>query len=318
MRDSKKKPLNVHLYVTPVCNLHCKHCYYEAWGTDRVPNDVISLDQIAHAIITLCDRYDVDMHMEGGEMFLRQDLQRLFQMVPDLYWRYVTMTTNGVVKLNVSYDSLRLLGDLRISVEGHTDEINYGMRGVLLRPILQTCTQLRDNEVPFTYRITLHKKNFKHFESMIRFFTQEGSSRFSFFEFQPVGWGTDSQDEYGMAEAELEQVIQYMASTPVPADVETLKLSISPSRVHLVDRNRSQLESQGYEVIKVGGDASITINANGDLGIDPWMVKAGYTPDRFANLANVDLGGVVAEQMEEGSLYKYSVHVSEVQVRFKR
>jgi molybdenum cofactor biosynthesis enzyme MoaA len=71
---SQMESLNVHLYVTPLCNLKCFHCYYDARMLDQAPGELLSTSDIAFIVRSLTENYQADIHMEGGEPFLRADL----------------------------------------------------------------------------------------------------------------------------------------------------------------------------------------------------------------------------------------------------
>ena len=119
------------------------HCYYEALPANSPTGRLLTPLEIADAIVTLSEDYDADFHVEGGEIFLRPDLADVFRLVPDPYWRYLTITTNGTLPIVpvLPAEKLRLLGDLRVSVEGHTDELQRVMRGIALAPVLRTCDE---------------------------------------------------------------------------------------------------------------------------------------------------------------------------------
>ena len=72
-----KLRLDVHLYVTPRCNLSCPHCYYDAFDRKQHPNNLISLEDISALLTGLCNRFDADISLEGGEPFLRAGINRV-------------------------------------------------------------------------------------------------------------------------------------------------------------------------------------------------------------------------------------------------
>src|SRR5437764_960071 len=119
-----KRRLYVHLYVIPTCNLKCIHCYYDALPL-RTPIDrLLTIDEMSKVIRELCDTYDAYFDVEGGEMFLRRDVARLFESLPPEYLRRITLTTNGVAKVTVAPALLCAVDEFRVSVESHVDRIN--------------------------------------------------------------------------------------------------------------------------------------------------------------------------------------------------
>lgn len=266
-----KKRLNIHLYVTQACNLRCKHCYY-ACQTNDTPYRLLTIRELSQIIMSLCDAYNADFEIEGGELFLRDDISTLFEVVPASYWSNVTITTNGTVDIKVDYRYLRHLGDLRVSVEGHTDELQQEIRGVTLAPVLDTCSSLRSNGVLVTLRITLHRKNYKQLYEIIDAFANLGFTSLSIFEFQSVGRGRFYEKEYVLENIDLDNVLRLLCSNPIPAGIETLKLSLSAKRIPFVTTYWERLVARGFEIVDLSGVPSLTVNCNGDIGVCPWDV----------------------------------------------
>ena len=311
---SEKKRLNVHLYVTPICNLQCGHCSYESWPTNSVPDRLLTIDEISRILVNLCDAYEADVHIEGGEMFLREDIGALFELVPAQYWSNVTMTTNGIAKIRVDHRYLRYLADLRVSVEGHTDELQQDIRGIPLRPVLKTCSDLQASGVPVTLRITLTKKNHKQLVAMMNYFVDLGFPNLSIYEFQPVGRGHTHAQEYGLKSAEVEDTMRLLTSNSIPDGMETFKLSLNASRVPLVIKYQEELTTQGLAIVNLPSVPSLTINYNGDLGICPWNV--GH--ERIGVLRTPELCTDVARHMESGRLYHSCDHCSAIRILYQR
>ena len=310
---SDKKRLNVHLYVTPICNLKCKHCYYDAWPPGSVVDRLLTIREMSFIITTLCDGYEAAFDTEGGEFFWREDIPTLFGAVPSHYWNNVTITTNGTVEIKVAHRHLRHLDDLRVSVEGHTDELQRDIRGISLEPVLNTCKSLHSSGIPITLRITLHKKNYEHLLEMVDCFVDLGITRFSLYEFQPVGRGRFYKHEYGLKSAEIEDVLRLLCSGSITDGLKTLKLSLGTKRIPLVVKYKPELISRGYKVVDLSGIPSLTINYNGDLGICPWNVGS--------NLIGVFREGSfvsdVAKYLQTGRLNHECNHCSSIRVAYE-
>jgi MoaA/NifB/PqqE/SkfB family radical SAM enzyme len=266
--------MNVHVYVTPNCNLRCKHCYYDALPLDSVPSDMLEIRELAFIITSLCDNYDTAFDVEGGEFFTRKGIADLFGLVPTECWRHVTITTNGSVEIGLDYDYLRSLDEFRVSVEGHTTALQEEIRGISLEPVLATCAVLRSNRVPITLRITIHKKNYGFLQDMLWYFTGLGFQRFSLYEFQATGRGVGHQSQYGLDEGEVEHVITALCSAALPRDLTTFKLSLSRRRVATVLSHKEELQRSGYSVLDVSGVPSLTVDYNGSLGVCPWNIRS--------------------------------------------
>lgn len=311
-----KPPINVHMYLTPVCNLACTHCYYDALPVGAPTPSLLTPDEIARTLTSICDHFDADFHIEGGEVFLREDLDVIFSAVPLNYWRHVTLTTSGTVKIKIDDVYLRALGDLRISLEGHTDELQRSVRGVSLKVALNTCSELSGRGVPFTIRVTLYRQNFRLIHEMIERFSETGADRFSFYEFQPVGRGSSVEPQLALRDEDIEEIIDTLASRPLPASVKLFKLSLSAPRIPSVEEKRAALEGAGYQIVSLGEAANLTINSNGDLGVSPWRITAHEVQDGFANLRDIELMPELQRQMDEGALSAACEHTSQLLLRW--
>lgn len=268
-----KKRLNVHLYVTPFCNLQCKHCYYNAKSVKNNITDVfLTIEDMSFILTSLCDHYAAAFDIEGGEFFLRKDIAKLFQAVPLNYWKNMTITTNGTVKIGVDHKYLQHLDEFRISIEGHTDDLQQDIRDIGLKPILKTCEKLRENDIPITLRITLHKKNYKYIIDIINYFINLGFTRFSLYEFQAAGRGSIYEHEYSLKPIEMEEVLRLLCMNSFDNRIKMLKLNLGVKRVPMVMAFQQKLAAYGYEIIDVSGVASLTVDYNGTLGVCPWNV----------------------------------------------
>lgn len=308
---SKDRRLYVHLYVIPTCNLKCIHCYSDAMPMNAKVDRILSIDEMRQVITDLCDTYDSAFDVEGGEFFIRKDIDRLFEVVPPDYWRNITITTNGVAKINVDPELLRQVDEFRVSVEGHTDELQRSIRGINLRPVLKTCERLQSSGVPITLRITLHKKNYLQVREMLKHYLELGFTRFSLYEFQASGRGYNYASEYSLDQSDLEYVLLELCKEQIIEKGGLFKLSLSSRRITLVRSFQSLLESKGYEVIDLSGAASLTVNYNGVLGVCPWNVVSEnvglFHQDSFLS--------DVKNMMSAGTLDHSCSHCSAIRIR---
>lgn len=308
-----EKRLNVHLYVTPICNLRCKHCYYDAKLANSMLERILTINEIAQIITDLSDKYSVAFDVEGGEFFLRQDITELFEAVPNRYWHNVTITTNGTVEVGVHPRHLQSLDEFRVSVEGHTDDLQRDLRGVSLAPVLKTCSTLDSSGVPITLRITLHKKNYWYLPEMIESFAGLGFTRFSMYEFQPVGRGYLCRHEYMLGSQEIEEVLELLCRKPITSDARILKVSLSARRISAVAKHRRQLTSRGYEIVDLSGIPSLTIDYNGDIGVCPWNVGS----RSVGVFRRESFSSDMAEYMQAGLLYHECDYCSAIGVLYR-
>jgi MoaA/NifB/PqqE/SkfB family radical SAM enzyme len=310
-------PLNVHMYLTPLCNLACSHCYYDAKRIGDDPGRMLSVDDVVDTISWLCKKFEADLHLEGGEIFLRPDLDQIFAKLAPEYLSLLTVTTSGIVPMQVSKERLRALGDLRISVEGHTDELQQMLRPANLDRVFRTTEMLRTNAIPFSLRVTLHRANVRKIQEMITSFVARGVERISFFEYQPVGRGLAQINQHTLSDADFEFVLDTLIQEPLNPLLRVLKLSLSQRRVAMALERQSMLEDQGFKFIELTAIPNLTINSNGDLGISPWLATATKLHDCFANIFETDFRTEIERRFISDESRVPCPYTSEFLLRYK-
>jgi MoaA/NifB/PqqE/SkfB family radical SAM enzyme len=315
--EFRSDPLNVHLYITPLCNLKCFHCYYDARTLGDATGEMLSTSDIAFIVGSLTNHYEADIHMEGGEPFLRTDLASIMDLVPDPCWSAVTITTGGVAPITIGGDRLRKFGDVRVSLEGHTDAMQRQIRGIDLGRVLATCHQLEADGVAVTIRITLHRMNIACVPDMLSFFLDCGHSRFSLFELQPVGRGRRLDDLF-LRESDLASALDDLARLPPDPRLRSLKLSLPLGRVPLVERSAERLRQVGYDIRAMGGVPSLTINSDGEMGCSAWNITSDGPADRIGMFRREDFAEQVWLLVRGGSLSLPCRFSSEISIRYSR
>jgi len=274
-----KKRLNIHLYVTPICNLKCIHCYYEAKDINFHINKMISIDDMKYIIINLIDNYDAYFDIEGGELFLRDNIYTLFDSLDKKYLNRLTLTTNGTVKFNINSNYLKYLDEFRISFEGDNDILQERIRGIKLDKPLNLALKLLKYNIMPTIRITIHKYNYKNIGKIIDFFYSYGFIKYSFYEFISTGRGKKHKD----------------------LELDKKEFLILSSQIKELNRNdisykfsfpkKRAIYFENY--LDISGVDSLTINYNGDIGICPWQIGqdifAKFEKDNFLNIIDRNL-----------------------------
>lgn len=306
-----KHRLFVHIFVTPKCNLKCKHCFYDAKPVNAEIDYALSIKDIANVIATLCENYDAFFDIEGGEFFLRENIASLFDVLPQRYLPRITITTNGITNISINPDTISKLDEFRISVEGHTDELQREIRGIALSPVLKTCMDLKAQGLPIVLRVTVHKKNYLYIKDMLQFYADLGFTRFSLYEYQSTGRGVDYQKDYELSQDELLTVLKDLSKFLLVKKLDVLKLSLSSRRIELVKSMRRTLEANNFELVDLGGVASLTVDYDGSIGVCPWQVngeKVGaYVPDEFEESIN--------DLFMKGSLYHICNHCTSIRIQ---
>lgn len=311
---TKKLALDVHLYVTPECNLSCPHCYYDALDRVGEPDGILTLERMRELIEGLCARFDADISVEGGEMFLRKGMGAMLASLPSEVLKHLTVTTNGTVAIDASDDVLAAVGQLRISADGHTDELNKELRGVGLRPIMRTFHKLRERDVPTIIRKTIWRKNARSLQEIYAWAELENVDRLALFEYQSSGRGILSRDAYSLSPEDFEVFIDDLCNIPVPSSFKRMTLNLNAGRVQAVEEREEALLKNGLGVERLQDVPNCTINFDGTVGISPWRVTAHGAADVFTHTEAPDVFDQLEAAARSGELTDETPNISRVKV----
>lgn len=260
------RKLDVHIHTNKSCNLRCIHCYNNSGEASDIPQTEALLDLIEY----LCNTYDADIHLEGGEIFLRPDLIEKMNVFSDKILNSVTVTTNGTIFFDGpdQVNTLRRIRTLRISVEGGSAQTHETIRGGNFETVLGNAMKFQGLDIPVCIRITLNRLNFRGFinDTIVKL-ANRGFKCFQVYEFQSVGRGKDSADILSL-KCTLDELFEEMYSAH-PKGV-TLKMMFSAVREKEILKWKSALESKGYTISRVQEESSVSIRENGDVYKCAW------------------------------------------------
>jgi MoaA/NifB/PqqE/SkfB family radical SAM enzyme len=280
-RAAMKPKLDVHLYVTAACNLACLHCYYDA-VKGRPSVDGMATADIVGIVTALCARYDADIHMEGGELFLRDDIGAVLAALPAECLPHLTLTTNGTVPIGVDRTLLARLGAFRISFEGHTAALHGRLRNAGFERVFSTATDLMAQGVPVVARVSLWPGNAPIIAEMGEVFDRAGFARVALYPLQAVGRGIALDNTFLAGESDVALALDGLASYRPMRAVVSLNL---PARFEpLLAARRARLEAAGHEVRALRPTPTLTINHDGSVGVSPWRATAAALSDRIGDL----------------------------------
>jgi MoaA/NifB/PqqE/SkfB family radical SAM enzyme len=274
----------------------------------------MSLDEIAAILAAICGRFDADISLEGGEPFLRVGIDRMLSGLDTDVLRALTVTTNGTVAISSAESVLRSLGMLRISIDGHMNELNQELRGVELAPILHTCRTLQKHDVPFAVRMTLWKRNIRLLHEIYDWIEENSIERLSLFEYQSSGRGIGQDLLYGVSGEDVEIFLERLAELPRPSCLRHLTVNFAERRLDAVLRHREQLDRSAIVTRELPSTANCTINYDGTVGISPWRVTAYGAADVFTTTGADDFLDTVEAAAGDGALNDDSGSISRVQL----
>jgi MoaA/NifB/PqqE/SkfB family radical SAM enzyme len=307
--------LDVHLYVTPRCNLSCPHCYYDALERGRQPDNILSLDDVARILTELCARFDADISLEGGEPFMRAGVGKMLATLSPAVLGRITITTNGTVRIAAEPEVLRQLGGLRLSIDGHTDDLQQELRGVDVAPVLATCQRLREMDVAHTVRMTLFKGNIRRLAEIYAWVDQHDIERLSLFEYQSSGRGIGQDLRFGVGPGDFDCLLEDLIVLERPACLRLLTLNLAERRVDRAHVREEALTAAGFTIKDLPETPNCTVNYDGTVGVSPWMVTAHGSPDAWAHANNPGFFDMLESAAAGGALRDVGPAISRVQLR---
>lgn len=273
--------LNVHLYTTPNCNLRCRHCYS---SKNKKDNRLLPIEDLVRITKQIVNNYDAYLDVEGGEIFLRNDIDQYFKCLNDHELGRITVTTNGTVPFTNSPEVFKRLDEFRVSIEGHTDELNADIRGIGLNVILSSCEQWIKQGIRPVVRMTLNKKNYVYVKESLDRFYAFGFRRFSFYEYQNVGSGEINEDEYVMDENMVAEAVRIItAATKDYPRMDYIKICLSSKRDNIVSDYQALFAEKNWVIKDIRAVNSLTINYDGHLGVCPWDVGYDWNDNYLYN-----------------------------------
>ena len=215
----------------------------------------------------LCERYHANIHLEGGEIFLQEHLIQALRNLKSEYRKCVVITSNGMLcsKDSVTLDVLKSINCLRISVEGHNEELHKRVRGCSIGHVLGNAAFYRSKGIDVVLRITLNRLNMDQmFSRVIPSLMDEGFHKFQIYEMQAVGNGacSDLCINHG-----LESFFEDWIHNPTAGQV---RVSLAARRIDEAEKYVNPLQEIGITMKRVGKEASISIGADGAVRICAW------------------------------------------------
>jgi len=279
------QPIDVHIHTNTQCNLRCIHCYEDS---DKTIKMKISNKFELQLVEYLCGNYAADIHLEGGEVFLEEELIKTLGNLSNENLKSITITTNGLKRTH-DQKTLRVLSSiscLRISVEGHTDSLHRAVRKCALQSILDNARYYKGLGVRVVLRITLNRLNMNTiFAETIPALEKLGFDEFQIYELQPVGRAKTANIYIETPlTAFYEDWLEHPSNTKI-------KVSLPERRINETVEYIARLHKINVVEHYVDDNASISIGVDGFVRICPWDLHSKpliqITEKNIANLEGV-------------------------------
>jgi len=264
------KKVEAHIYITSKCNLKCKHCSQNLSNIDFEKEVVLSKEQIQQLCSYFVRNFDVDIDMEGGEIFLREDIGELFSSMDGNIKRVITLTTNGTFPWIKEYSALAGVDRLRFSVEGHIDSLQEELRGIKLEPVISNLQSYQAHGIPTSLRVTLYRDNYPYLPAMIDSMSGWGVKLIEFHEYRSIGRGKKNSDRYSLSHRDIERTLELLQDNPIHRENVETRINFTNSVINQSGYKEKILKS-GYQIHTPDYDYRIAIGPDGSIYPCSWQ-----------------------------------------------
>ncbi|MBD5450893.1 MAG: radical SAM protein [Lachnospiraceae bacterium] len=268
-----KDKIEVHLHTNDNCNLKCIHCYNKS-GENSSYN-IPEIGDLLQLIQFFCTEYEAEIHLEGGEIFLRPELLRRMSSLPSETLQCITITTNGTIRIDELeiIDMLCKIHALRISVEGHTDEQQHIVRGIGLDKVVENALFYKEKGIPVWLRLTMTRRNCEHLlDGTLPYYMDKGFRDFQIYEFQAVGRGEMNWSLLTVEDDMFVSFLNRLAAWKGFLMTEDLHMvfMFSDTRREAVLSHKEQLELNRLKVSNIPAENGVSIHADGFVYLCAW------------------------------------------------
>ena len=204
--DFTGKPVAAYWSITDSCNFRCRYCYANCEGirNDIKINEILSLEQ-CYGIVDSVKEYGFrELVLTGGEPLLEPKVFEIAKYAKEK-GLYCGLLTNGSLISKFDIEEFRVFHYIKISLDGHEDEINDAVRGEgTCQRILEGIKLLRDHDMKVDISTVITKLNRDHIKELMEIMYRDfGITTHTLTNHIPLGRGAKS--ELGCSFDEIKQ-----------------------------------------------------------------------------------------------------------------
>jgi MoaA/NifB/PqqE/SkfB family radical SAM enzyme len=276
--------VDVHLHTNSSCNLQCIHCYGYIEHLNQT--HVIPERLYVSIIQTLLENFNPEIHLEGGEIFLEQKIISSLDSFSLDELKNIVITTNGTIRASDKnvLSVLRKIGMLRVSIEGHTEELHNAIRHSSLVTVLDNINFYQEQGVLVCARITLNALNMNlMFSDLIPSLSERGIKSFQIYELQSVGRAEVECNDLDIKDMSL--LCLFDNINHIKRDV-SLKINLPKHRREEIELYAKMIEGAGAFIDDFRFCPTINISADCAVRVCAWDMTS--PPLMIINTDNVD------------------------------
>ena len=169
-----RTPRTVDIAITGRCNLRCAYCsHFSGDGDDQ--NDLPAEEWLEFfKELNRCSVMDVVL--QGGEPFLREDIREILHGVVENRMRFSVLTNGTLITPDLSdfVSQTNRCNGIQVSIDGSVPITHDAFRGKgNFYKAIKGIEHLKKTNVPTTVRVTIHKKNVHELESIAKLLLED-------------------------------------------------------------------------------------------------------------------------------------------------
>jgi SynChlorMet cassette radical SAM/SPASM protein ScmE len=176
-----RTPRSADIEITSRCNLRCRYCYY--FDNPDVEYRDLPTDEWLRFFDELGRCTVMDITLQGGEPFIREDLPQLIGGIVHNRMRFSILSNGTLIDDAIAAflaDTNRC-NSVQVSVDGSGSEAHDACRGKgSFEDAIRGIRTLQRHKVPVAVRVTIHRHNVHDLEGIARLLLEEiGLAEFS-------------------------------------------------------------------------------------------------------------------------------------------
>jgi len=169
-----KTPESVDISIVNKCNLRCKYCSHFTSAGDT--SDDLPKEEWLRFFKELKDCAVMRTTLQGGEPFLRPDLEELINGIKASRMRFSILTNGTLItdKTAAFISSTGRCDTVQVSIDGSIPTTHDSMRGKgSFAQAIRGINYLKKYNINTSVRVTIHKQNINDLENIARFLLED-------------------------------------------------------------------------------------------------------------------------------------------------
>ncbi|MCD1294900.1 SynChlorMet cassette radical SAM/SPASM protein ScmE [Methanocella sp. CWC-04] len=169
-----RTPRAIDIAVTNDCNLRCSYCSHFSSPGD-VKHD-LQAEEWLQFFKELNECSVMRVVLEGGEPFYRKDIFEIIEGIVKNRMRYSILTNGTLITEDIArfLSSAKRCDAVQVSIDGSNENIHDIYRGKgTFQKAINGLKCLKENGVPVTVRVTIHKENVTDLENVAKLLLED-------------------------------------------------------------------------------------------------------------------------------------------------